>query len=155
MKALVISAATALVVIGLTPIAATAADDPFALPADQLKWQPSAPHLPKGAQSVVVSGDPTTGGEFVTRLRVPAGYRLAPHVHPNDENVTVISGTWHIAFGSTFDDTKGTALKAGGFARIAKGVQHYFWVTEDTVIQVHGIGPGGFNYANPADDPRK
>jgi hypothetical protein len=31
-------------------------------------------------------------------------------------------------------------------------MQHYAWFTEDTVIQLHGIGPSGINYVNPADD---
>ena len=26
---------------------------------------------------------------------------------------------------------------------------------EETIIQIHGIGPAGITYINPADDPRK
>jgi hypothetical protein len=29
------------------------------------------------------------------------------------------------------------------------------WFTEETVLQLHGIGPQGVTYVNPADDPRK
>jgi hypothetical protein len=32
---------------------------------------------------------------------------------------------------------------------------HYASFPEPTVIQVHGVGPTGINYINPADDPRK
>ena len=55
----------------------------------------------------------------------PPDTRVAPHVHPNDENVTVISGTLHIGFGDKFDQSKGQAVKPGGFALAPKGVQHY------------------------------
>jgi quercetin dioxygenase-like cupin family protein len=147
--------ATALLVIGLAPIAAAAADDHIALSADQLKWAPGSPALPKGAQVAVVAGDPSKEELYVIRLKVPAGYKVPPHVHPNDENVTVISGTFNIGMGGTFDDKKGEALKAGGFARAPKGMQHYAWFTEDSIIQVHGMGPSGLTYVNPADDPRR
>jgi hypothetical protein len=46
-------------------------------------------------------------------------------------------------------------LKAGGFAIAPKGMAHYAWFPEETVIQIHGLGPSGITYVNPADDPRK
>ena len=45
--------------------------------------------------------------------------------------------------------------KAGGLAHMPKGTEHFAWVSEDTIIQLHGVGPAGVNYVNPADDPRK
>src|SRR6266516_2325396 len=32
---------------------------------------------------------------------------------------------------------------------------HFVVFNEETVIQVHGVGPWAINYVNPADDPRK
>ena len=122
---------------------------------DVLKWGPGPPTIPAGAQAAGVVGDPTKEGGYVVRLKFPAGFKVAPHVHPNDENVTVISGTFHIGFGDKFDESKGQAIKAGGFAIAPKGVQHFAWASEETVIQLHGVGPGGIIYVNPADDPRK
>ena len=122
---------------------------------DVLKWGPGPPTIPAGAQAAGVVGDPTKEGGYVVRLKFPAGFKVAPHVHPNDENVTVISGTFHIGFGDKFDESKGQAIKAGGFAIAPKGVQHFAWASEETVIQLHGVGPGGITYVNPADDPRK
>jgi quercetin dioxygenase-like cupin family protein len=88
-------------------------------------------------------------------VKFPAGYKVPPHTHPNDENVTVISGTFHIAVGDKFDDTKGTVLKAGGFAQAPKGVKHYAWASQETIIRLHGMGPQNLIYINEADDPRK
>ena len=57
--------------------------------------------------------------------------------------------------GEKFDDTKGQALKPGGFAQATKGVKHYAWASQETVIQLHGMGPQNLDYVNSADDPRK
>jgi quercetin dioxygenase-like cupin family protein len=120
---------------------------------ETLKWVAPAAYA-KGAQFTVVKGDPTKEGLYVVRLKVPAGFRIAPHTHPNDENVTVLSGTFGIGTGPTFDQKKGTTVKAGGYAYVAKGMQHFAWFPEETVIQLHGMGPQGITYVNPNDDPR-
>ena len=145
---------TATLLAGVLPAAAVAQDHVIA-PPDSLKWSAGPPALPKGAQIAVVSGDPSKEGLYVLRLKVPAGYKVPPHMHPNDENVTVISGTFNIAMGEKFDDSKGPNLKAGGFAKAPKGMAHYAWFPEDAIIQIHGLGPSGITYVNPADDPRK
>jgi quercetin dioxygenase-like cupin family protein len=145
----------AVVIVGLMPTAVLAADEHVALSADQLQWNPGPPALPKGAQIAVVTGDPSKEGLYVIRLKVPAGYKVPAHVHPNDENVTVISGTFNIGMGDKLDESKGHAVKTGGFAKAPKGMQHFAFFTEDTVIQIHGLGPSGITYVNPADDPRK
>jgi anti-sigma factor ChrR (cupin superfamily) len=145
---------TATLLAGLLPTAAAAQDHVIA-PPDSLKWSAGPPALPKGAQIAIVSGDPSKEGLYVLRLKVPAGYKVPPHMHPNDENVTVISGTFNIAMGDKFDDSKGPNLKAGGFAKAPKGMAHYAWFPDETIIQIHGLGPSAIAYVNPADDPRK
>ena len=120
-----------------------------------MKWGPASPALPSGAQQSVLVGDPSKEGAYVVRVKFPAGSKVGPHTHPNDENVTVISGTFHVGIGERFDESKGQAVKPGGFLQVPKGVQHFAWTPQDTVVQVHGVGPGGIAYVNPADDPRK
>jgi quercetin dioxygenase-like cupin family protein len=141
--------------LALSASAALAADDHVAVSPDQLKWMPAPPVFPKGAQIAIVSGDPSKEGPYVVRLKAPAGYKVPPHTHPSDENITVISGTFNVGMGDKFDEKKGTAIKAGGFAKAPKGMQHYAWFSEETVIQNHGVGPSDIVYVNPADDPRK
>jgi hypothetical protein len=134
---------------------AVAADDHHAtVQPDALKWTAPAAYGP-GAQLSVVKGDPTKDGTYIVRLKVPAGFKIAAHVHPNDENVTVLSGSFNIGTGDKLDEKHGMAVKAGGYSFVAKGMTHYAWFTEDTVLQLHGIGPQGVTYVNPADDPRK
>lgn len=136
-------------------IGSALAQDALIAQPDTLKWGPAPPFLPAGPQSVVISGDPTKEGPYVIRLKFPSGFKIAPHMHPNDENVTVISGMFHFGVGEKFDESKTQAVKPGGFVQAVKGIKHFAWVSQETVIQLHGVGPGGVTYVNPADDPRK
>lgn len=120
----------------------------------ELRWTAPAAYAP-GAQLAVIHGDPAKEGMYVVRLKVPAGFQIAAHTHPNDENVTVLSGSFHIGTGEKLDQAKGSTIKAGGYSYVAKGMTHYAWFTEDTILQLHGIGPQGITYVNPVDDPRK
>jgi hypothetical protein len=126
----------------------------FSSPSD-VKWGPAPPVVPSGAQAAVLAGDPfKDGSPYTLRLKMPDGYRIAPHWHPTDENVTVISGTLGAGMGDKFDRTAGKLLKPGGFVCMPKEMHHYAWAKGPTIVQVHGIGPFAFTYVNPADDPR-
>ncbi|HEX7792127.1 MAG TPA: cupin domain-containing protein, partial [Afipia sp.] len=130
------------------PVCAIAQDHHAIAQADDLKWSAPAAYAP-GAQFAVIKGDPTKEGMYVVRLKVPAGFIIAAHNHPNDENVTVLSGSFNIGTGDKIDQTKGTLVKAGGYSFVAKGMSHYAWFTEETVLQLHGMGPQGVTYINP------
>jgi quercetin dioxygenase-like cupin family protein len=136
------------------PIGAVAQDHHATVQSDGLKWSAPAVYNP-GAQIAVLKGDPSKEGLYVVRLKLPAGFKIAPHTHPNDENVTVLSGSFNIGTGEKADETKGTSVKAGGYSYVPKQMPHYAWFTEETVLQLHGLGPQGVTYVNPADDPRK
>jgi hypothetical protein len=122
---------------------------------DMVTWAPAPPGLPPGAQVAVLEGDPSKPGAFTMRAKFPGGFKIQPHWHPVDEHVTVIQGTFHMGLGEKFDTAAGKAMSAGSFAHMKQGVRHFAWTTEDTVIQLHGMGPWGINYVNPKDDPRK
>jgi len=143
---------TALLLAAL-PVGALAMDH-MAVQPNALKWGPSPPGLPPGAQVSVVAGDPGKDGPYVIRAKLPSGYKIPPHFHPTAENVTVLSGTFHVGMGDSFDTKKGEALKAGGFFQADKDMHHYGWTSGPTVIQVHGMGPFAITYVNPNDDPR-
>jgi quercetin dioxygenase-like cupin family protein len=152
MNKLTISAVLATAVL---PRFAVAADDHHAtVQPDALKWTAPAAYA-AGAQFSVIKGDPTKEGMYVVRLKVPAGFKIPAHTHPNDENVTVLSGVFHIGTGDKLDEKKGETIKAGGYSYVAKGMTHYAVFPVETVIQLHGMGPQGITYVNPADDPRK
>ena len=76
------SALVALVLLAGTATAALAQDDHAMVTPDQIKWGPAPDVLPKGAQVAVIFGDPRKEGLFAMRLKLPAGYKVAPHTHP-------------------------------------------------------------------------
>jgi hypothetical protein len=123
--------------------------------APEIKWGPAPPVLEKGAEFAVVSGDPSKAGPYVIRLKIPAGFKIAPHWHPTDENVTVISGTFALAMGEKFDPAALKDLPAGGYALMPAEMRHFAQAKTAATVQVHGVGPFALNYVNPADDPSK
>src|SRR5262245_45609322 len=125
------------------------------MPAAEVKWGPAPPALPKGAMLAVVSGDPTKSGPFAIRLKVPAGYKVAPHWHPTDEHLTVISGTFALGMGEKFEAASMKSLGRGGYALMPAEMRHYAMAKTAAVVQVHGMGPFVLNYVNAADDPSK
>ena len=134
---------------------AAGASDHVHTEARQLKWGPVPPMLAKGAQITVVSGDPGKEGPFVVRLKMPAGYKIAPHWHPTDEHVTVVAGTFALGMGDTFDPKAAESLTPGGYALLPAEMHHFAWTKDGATVQVHGMGPFVLNYVNPADDPSK
>ena len=121
--------------------------------AAELKWGDPPAVFEKGASFTVVSGDPGNSGIFVVRLKMPAGYKIAPHWHPTDEHVTVISGTFAVGMGDKFDKATMKNLAAGGYAFLPAEMRHFAMATTATTVQVEGQGPFVLTYVNPADDP--
>lgn len=46
-------------------------------------------------------------------------------------------------------------LGPGSVAIMPPGAPMFGFTREETVIQLHGTGPWGLRYLNPADDPRR
>ena len=122
-------------------------------PAD-LKWS-DVPSLPPGAKIAVIEGPLNEAVPYTARLKLPADYKLPAHWHPGIEHVTVISGTFNMGTGDKLDPSKTKPLAAGSVAIMQPKTNHFAWTKEETIIQVHGVGPSAINYVNPADDPRK
>jgi quercetin dioxygenase-like cupin family protein len=121
----------------------------------EAKWGEPPPVFEKGMSFTVVSGDPGKPGLYVVRAKMPAGYKIAPHWHPTDEHVTILSGTLALGMGEKFDKASMKDLPAGGYALLPADMRHFAMATTDTTIQVHGQGPFVLTYVNPADDPGK
>jgi len=83
-----------LLLVGAT--GALADDMKMPVNASQLEWAPAPNFVPEGAEIVVLSGDPSKDGQYVVRLKMPAGYKVPAHNHPTTEMVTVISGDFHL-----------------------------------------------------------
>ncbi len=123
-------------------IVARAADAPtIVLPGQGTYAQAPNPY-PAGAMMAVLAGDPTKAGAMYTaRLKLPANVKIAPHIHSDTENVTVISGTLLVGLGTTFDAAKMMPLPAGSFVSIPANTPHFAMAKDDVVLQVSGVGP--------------
>jgi quercetin dioxygenase-like cupin family protein len=134
----------------------SASDHSFVLPS-QMKWEPVPPMLPPGAEVTVVRGNPMgSEGDFVMRLKAPAGYYIAPHSHLTDENLTMISGSMLYGFGEKSDKASATDMPAGTYIFLPKGHVHEVWAgPEGFVIELLAANPFDITYVNPNDDPRQ
>ncbi len=120
----------------------------------ELSWKPVG-SMSEGAEISILEGDLSSGDPFTIRLRLPADYEVAPHIHPAYERVTVLSGTFHFAHGKEFQRDEARALPTGSLAIMAPGEPMFGYTgDEGAVIQLHGNGPWGIEYLNPEDDPR-
>jgi quercetin dioxygenase-like cupin family protein len=118
-----------------------------------MNWSPAPPVLPPGAEIVVLTGDPAGKGLVTLRLKLPAGYVIAPHSHPTDELVTVISGSLALGMGDKVDHKASKTLTAGGYGVAPANMHHFAWTKSGAVVQVNMMGPFAITYVNPADDP--
>ena len=128
-------------------------DHIMVMPTD-IKWSAAPPSLPPGAQVSIIEGDPSKEGLFTMRIKLPADYKIMPHSHPADEHITVIEGSFFMGVDEKYDEKSAREIPAGGFAVMNSGTRHYAFTKNNCIIQLHGTGPWGINYVNPADDPR-
>jgi hypothetical protein len=160
MKKTAVLTLLALVVIGLavaqsSSSSGSARQAPELCSPSSINWKPGPGSLPPGAQFAVLEGDPAKDGPFTMRVKLPDGYKIPPHMHPGVEHITVLSGTFNLGTGDKFDKAKTQELVAGTFGFWPAGMKHFAWTKGETIVQLHGLGPWGVEYLNPADDPRK
>jgi anti-sigma factor ChrR (cupin superfamily) len=132
----------------------TAMADATSMNVGDIKWGDAPPDLPKGAQLAVLHGDPAKSAPYTMRLKIPAGYKIPPHWHTKDEQLTILSGTFVLHMGDTMD-APATNLSAGGFHFLPGKMHHAAEAKAETVVQVDGTGPFDIHYLNPADNPNK
>jgi hypothetical protein len=89
-----------------------------------------------------VVGDMDRPGQpFVIRIHHDAGYVVLPHTHPEDENITVLTGSWALGMGSRVNMDELEPMEQGALGFVPKKMAHFGYAKVDTMLQVHGIGP--------------
>lgn len=155
----IVTASIALSLGALVAVPALAAEQVMAghisiVPSD-IKWN-DAPSIGPGAKLAVLEGDLKQAAPFTMRIKLPPNFKVPVHTHPVFERVTVVSGTFHLGIGEKFDAAQAKAYPAGGVTMMPPGMPMFAFTTGDeAVIQIHGTGPWGITYLNPAEDPRK
>ena len=141
----------------MTSATAIAGESPASgvmLPPGEIKWQPNPRVTGLGVARIL--GSAKKSGPFVHRVKFPKGRIVQAHSHPDDRTYTVLSGTWYIGWGKTYDPDKLTALPAGSFYTEPAGVPHFLSTPDgETVVQITGTGPTAVHYVDPSHAPRK
>ena len=120
-----------------------------------LRWGPASPAMPPGTQIAVLEGDPKAAGMFTIRIKAPGGSRIAPHWHPRDERVTVISGEVAVGFGDAAEEKDMARFGAGAFYVNPASAHHYVHVLRDSVLQVTGNGPWEVHFLSERAAPAR
>jgi quercetin dioxygenase-like cupin family protein len=133
---------------------AEAQPEALAMTPSEMKWEAQGGLALPGMEQVNLVGDPSKPGPYTLRLKFPAGYKLAPHTHPDYREVTILSGTWYTGYGERYDEAALKALPAGSFYTEPANVAHFVEVREPVTIQVKGTGPSGRVFVSPAGNPK-
>lgn len=127
---------------------ALAQSSPTVVMAGAEKWMPGTGPL-AGTQIAVVYGNPEKSGPYIIRVKIPDGMKIAPHMHGDDENVTVLQGSLLVGVGDAADPSKMKELTAGSFGSIPKGLHHYAMAKGETIIEISAMGPRSMTMLKP------
>ena len=105
-----------------------------------LEWV-DAGGIPPGAKNAAIKAPLNEAVPFTFRVKFPADYKIPAHWHPAVERVTVLSGTFNFGTGDKLDTTKSKALTPGSFEIMPAKTNHFAWTSEETVVQIQGVGP--------------
>ena len=105
---------------------------------DSVRWQSWG----AGLEAAFLQGDPSVADKSYTiALRLQPGRWIAPHYHPHEVSVFVVSGGFLYGHGAAFDTTTVTRLPAGTLAVVAAEHVHFEGAREPTVVLMYGVGP--------------
>ena len=129
-----------LILAGIGSGTASAQLDPKAikieLPAD-IKWVRNG-----GAETAVLVGDPAKPGIYVVLQKWLPHNNSRPHFHANDRFIRVLSGTWWVNTGATYNPEGFKPVTAGSFVTHYANQIHYDGAKdEECILQIVGIGP--------------
>lgn len=98
--------------------------------------------IPSGQWIEKVVGDMDKPGQpFVIRIHHDPGYVVLPHTHPEDENITVLTGSRALGMGARIEMSELEPMEQGALGFVPKTMAHFGYAKIETTLQVHGIGP--------------
>jgi quercetin dioxygenase-like cupin family protein len=147
-RTVVVSLLAAILLIPSGPTGAAKEEGIISLTPEQVVWMDRPGY--EGVKFATIAGDPSKPGIYVIRAKFSPGRMTRPHWHPEDRYVIVVSGTWYMGEGDTFDPQKTVPLKAGSYAKHPANAHHYDGAKdEEVVVQIVGYGPSGTTLVHP------
>jgi hypothetical protein len=90
-------------------------------------------------------GDPSKPGIYYILIKWYPGFMSAPHWYETDRLCVVVSGTWSVTSGATFDPESTVPAPQGTFVRRVARTPHYDGAKADAkepaMIAICGMGP--------------
>src|SRR6202171_4789485 len=108
-----------------------------------------------GVHTKIIFGDPSKVGFYTILLFVPAHTTIQAHTHRDDRVAVVVSGEWHLGYGTHFDAKSLKTLPPGSVYSEPGGDNHFAQTDTDSVIvEISGYGPTDTHYVETKDDPK-
>jgi hypothetical protein len=121
---------------------------------DQYQWKPGLPGAPpQSVETVPVFGATDKPGLYTVLIKWHPGFMSGPHTYVTDRLCFIISGTWWVNSGESFEPENTVPVPAGGFVRRVAHTPHYDGVrkggNEPAVIGIFGQAPIEFKLVDP------
>ena len=114
------------------------------------KWNGLPAHI---GETASLFGGLKQDGPYLVLMKWHPGFMSAPHSYRTDRLSLVVSGTWWVGSGATFDPGSTVPVPAGSFVRRVAGTPHFDGVKagepEPAVIGLFGIGPVDMTLVEP------
>ena len=100
------------------------------------------PRIPSEQWIEKIIGDMDKPGQpFVIRIHHDSGNVILPHTHPEDENITVLTGSWAVGMGSRVNMAEMDPMEPGALGFVPKKTAHFGYAKIEAMLQGLGIGP--------------
>jgi len=108
----------------------------FTLP-DKIEWRKG-----EASDTATVQGDPSKPGIYIQLLKWHPNHMSRPHFHSTERYITVLSGTWWIGTGTTYDPASTYPVTAGTYVVDRANGIHYDGAKDtECVLEIVGMGP--------------
>jgi hypothetical protein len=136
---------------------AAAAPDPtktIIVPPKDIKFEPALNAPPQSIEEAHLFSKSSEPGIYLNLTKWYPGWMSAPHYYETDRLCVVVSGTWWVTSGDTFDPNSTVPVEAGSFVHRIARTSHYDGVKagekEPVVIAICGMGPITFHPVDPS-----
>jgi quercetin dioxygenase-like cupin family protein len=107
---------------------------------EDIQWM-ELPALPASARLADIVDHPPEHAPYVIRVKVSAGTRVMPHVHPEHRIYTVMSGIFYIGIGEEFKAEELRAYPPGSVIVLPGNTPHFHWAKSgEYVSQIIAVG---------------